>query len=220
MKSGSVKRALVLGGILMLVGVLAFIDVFVDLSPWVWVILFAAAGVGALAVYLTDRSDWSLLIPAYVMLAIALLIALAESQILRGEAVAVFVLIVIALPFLVVFLRNRSQWWALIPAYVLAAVALMIGLQEIGILSDAVTAPYVLAAIAIPFFVVFARNRRQWWFLIPAGVLTIVALSLLIAEDVGGYVGPVILVVVGIVIVARLLTRGRRTDAVESSEDE
>ena len=220
MKSGSVKRALVLGGILMLVGVLAFIDVFVDLSPWVWVILFAAAGVGALAVYLTDRSDWSLLIPAYVMLAIALLIALAESQIVRGEAVAVFVLIVIALPFLVVFLRNRSQWWALIPAYVLAAVALMIGLQEIGILSDAVTAPYVLAAIAIPFFVVFARNRRQWWFLIPAGVLTIVALSLLIAEDVGGYVGPVILVVVGIVIVARLLTRGRRTDAVESSEDE
>ena len=220
MKSGSVKRALVLGGILMLVGVLAFIDVFVDLSPWVWVILFAAAGVGALAVYLTDRSDWSLLIPAYVMLALALLIALAESQILRGEAVAVFVLIVIALPFLVVFLRNRSQWWALIPAYVLAAVALMIGLQEIGILSDAVTAPYVLAAIAIPFFVVFARNRRQWWFLIPAGVLTIVALSLLIAEDVGGYVGPVILVVVGIVIVARLLTRGRRTDAVESSEDE
>lgn len=220
MKSGSVKRALVLGGILMLVGVLAFIDVFVDLSPWVWVILFAAAGVGALAVYLTDRSDWSLLIPAYVMLAIALLIALAESQILRGEAVAVFVLIVIALPFLVVFLRNRSQWWALIPAYVLAAVALMIGLQEIGILSDAVTAPYVLAAIAIPFFVVFARNRRQWWFLIPAGVLTIVALSLLIAEDVGGYVGPVILVVVGIVIVARLLTRGRRQDTGESAKGE
>ena len=204
------KQALVWAGILMLVGVLALVDVFASLSPWTWVIVSGAAGVGALAVYLTDRADWSLLLPAYVMFVIALLIALDTSRVLRGEATAVFVLIAVALPFLVVYLRNRSQWWALIPAYVLAAVALMLGLQEAGVLSESLTAPYVLFVIAIPFFVIFARKPKQWWPLIPAVVLTIVGLSLLIATDVGGYIGPVILVVIGVVIAARLLRQGLR----------
>ena len=210
MRARTGKQALVWAGILMLVGVLALLDTFASLRPWVWVILFAVAGVGALAVYLTDRPDRSLLLPAYVMFVIALLIALDTARVLQGDATAVFVLIAIALPFLVVFLGNRSQWWALIPAYVLAAVALMLGLQEAGVLSESLTAPYVLFAIAIPFFVIFARKPKQWWPLIPAVVLTIVGLSLLIAADVGEYIGPVILVVVGVVIAARLLRQGLR----------
>ena len=56
---------------------------------------------------------------------------------------AVLVLIAIAIPFLVVFLRNRKRWRALIPAYVLVAVALMIGLEGAGILREPLVAPYV-----------------------------------------------------------------------------
>jgi len=209
MKAGSVKQSIVWAGILMLVGILALINVYVSLGAWVWVAALAAAGAVALAVYLTDRSNGSLLVPAYVALAVALLIALTTLGALRGEAVAVFVLLVIAIPFLTIWLRDRRQWWSLIPAYVLCAVALMLALQDARILSEQLTAPYVLFCIAIAFFVVYARNRKQWWFLIPAGVLTIVGLSLLIAADVGTYIVPLILVAAGVVIVVRLLVRRR-----------
>jgi hypothetical protein len=212
MRSDSGKQALLWAAILMAIGIVALIDVYADLSPWVWVALLAVAGAGAFVVYLTDRSNWLLLIPAYVMLAVALLVTFSMTGVLRHDATAVFVLIAIALPFLVVFLRNRNQWWWLIPGYVLAAVALMIGLQAAGVLSDALTGPYVLFAIAIPFFVLFARRPRRWWPLIPAGVLTIVALSLLVAEDAGGYIGPLILIGVGGAIGARLLMRRRGPD--------
>lgn len=210
MKWGSVKQSIVLASSLMLVGILALIEVYIDLSPWVWVAAFAVAGVVAFVVYLTDRPNWSLLVSTYVMLAIAALIALSTLDMLRGEAVAVFALLVIAIPFLTVYLHDRSQWWALIPAYVMLAVASMIGLQEVGLLSEQLTGSYVLFCVAIPFFVVYARNPKQWWFLIPAGVLTIVGLSLLIAADVGTYIVPVILIAAGALIVVRMLRGDRR----------
>jgi membrane protease YdiL (CAAX protease family) len=62
-----------------------------------------------------------------------------------------------ALPFLVVFLRDRNKWGGLIPAY-------------------------VLFAVAIPFFVVYARNSQQWWALIAGGILAVIGLPFLIAE--------------------------------------
>ena len=69
-----------------------------------------------------------MLIATYVLWAVTLLVILVTLDILRDEAVAFYVLLVIALPFLFVYYRDRSQWWALIPAYVLIAVAVMVGL--------------------------------------------------------------------------------------------
>lgn len=213
MKPRSVKQSVVWAVVLMLVGVLALINTFVPLGPVVWTIALGAAGLVALAVYLTDRRAWGLLITGYALLAIAALILLVVLDLLREGAVAVFVLVVIAIPFLTVFFRKRENWWALIPGYILLAVALMILLQELRILDEELTAPYVLFSVAIPFYVVFLRDMRQWWFLIPAGVLTIVGLSLLAATDVGAYVVPALLVVAGVVIIARLLMGGRRSSA-------
>jgi hypothetical protein len=49
----------------------ALVEAYTDLTPWVWVAILAAAGLGVFGVYLTDRSQWDLLIPAYVMWAVA-----------------------------------------------------------------------------------------------------------------------------------------------------
>jgi hypothetical protein len=144
------------------------------------------------------------------MAAIAVLVALLTLDVLQGDIVAIFVLVVIALPFLAVYLRDRAQWWFLIPAYVLLAVAVMIGLESAGILGDELTATFVLLCVAVPFFIVFLRNREQWWFLIPAGVLTIIALGLLATANVGAYIVPVVLIIAGVVLAVRLLTGSRR----------
>ena len=207
MLSKATKQGLIWGGVLILMGVLLVVETVTDLSAWIWVVLLVAGGLGAFGLYLTDRSDWAMLLSAYVLWAIAILIALVTLDVLRDDAVAFYVLIAIALPFLAVFYRNRAQWWALIPAYVLAAVAVMIGLTGLGVLEDDLVAGYVLIAIAIPFFVVYARNRTQWWPLIPGGILAIIGLSFLIAEGAFVYIGALALVLVGGWILLRAFIR-------------
>lgn len=207
MKSKAARRGLVWGGILILVGVLLLVETVTDLSAWIWVVLLAAGGLGAFGLYLADRCDRPMLLTAYVLWAIALLIALVTLNILRDDAVAVYVLLVIALPFLAVFYYNRALWWALIPAYVLLVVAVMLALTGLGVLDDLLVPAYILFAIAIPFFVVWARYRRLWWALIPGGILAIVGLSFLIAEAAIEYIGALVLLAAGVWILVRAFTR-------------
>ena len=214
MKSQTRKQALVWGGLLIFFGVITLAETFTDLTTWTWVALLAAGGLGVFAVYLTDRSDRGLLIPAYVLWAIAGLIALITLNILRDESIATYVLTAIALPFLVAFLRDRSKWGALIPAYVLLAVGVMVGLIGAGVLSDLLVPAYVMFAIAIPFFVVYARDPKQWWALIPAGIMAVIGLSFLIAEAAVQYIGPVAMILVGAWLLVRMFTRGEPADMV------
>jgi hypothetical protein len=214
MKSQTRKQALVWGGLLIFFGAITLVETFTDLTAWTWVALLAAAGLGVFAVYLTDRSDRGLLIPAYVMWAIAGLIALITLNVLRGESVATYVLTAIALPFLAVFLRDRSKWGALIPAYVLLAVGVMVGLIGARVLSDLLVPAYVMFAIAIPFFVVYTRNPKEWWPLIPAGIMAVIGLSFLIAEAAVQYIGPVVMILAGAWILVRMFTRGEPADIV------
>jgi hypothetical protein len=211
MKTQARRQDVVWGGLLLLFGVMALVETYTDLSAWVWVAILAAAGLGAFGVYLTNRSDWGLLIPAYVLWAIAGLVGLIELNILRDESVATYVLAAIALPFLVVYLRNRDQWWALIPAYVLLAVGVMVGLIGLGVLDDLLVPAYVMFAIAIPFFAVYARNTKQWWALIPGGIMAVIGLSFLIAEAAAQYIGPAVLILVGAWVLVRQFMRREPT---------
>jgi len=211
MKSQARRQGLVWGGLLIFFGVVALVEAYTDLTAWVWVAILAAAGLGVFGVYLTDRFQWGLLIPAYVLWAVALMVALIELNVLRDESVATYVLAAIALPFLVAFLRDRSQWGLLVPAYVLLAVGVMIGLIGRGVLSDLLIPSYVLFAIAIPFFVVYARDPKQWWPLIPGGITAVIGLAFLVAEAAAQYVGPAVLVLVGVWILVRVFTRKEPT---------
>jgi hypothetical protein len=207
MKSSTIRQSIVWGGVLILVGLLLLVNQFVELSPWVWVLMLAAAGLGAFGLYLTDRSDWAMLLATYVLWAITMLVALIELNVLHDDAIAIYALIAIALPFLAVFWRDRAQWWALIPAYVLLVIGVMIGLIGLGVLDDLLVPAYVLFAIAIPFFVVYARDRRLWWALIPGGILAVVGLSFLVIEAALAYIGAVVLLIVGAWILVRVFTR-------------
>lgn len=207
MESRARKQAIVRGGLLVFFGVLALVEVYTSLTLWTWTGLLAAAGLGALLVFFTDRSDWGLLIPTYVLWAIAAMLALIELDVLRDEFIALYAILAVALPFLVVFLRDRSQWWALIPAYVLIAVGVMVILIEQGALEDELPAAYVMLAVAAPFFVVYARNPKAWWPLIPGGILAVIGLFFLLAGGLLQYVPAVALLLVGAWILVRQFTR-------------
>ena len=197
------RQGLVWGSFLTGIGILALLENYIDLSAWVWIAALAVAGFGFYSIYRTDRSDQLSLIPAYVVWAIALMVALITLNILQDEGIATYVLAAIALPFLRVFLRDRGQWWALIPAYVLLVIGVMVGLIGLGVLDDLLIPAYVMFAIAIPFFVVYTHTTAQWWALIPGGVMAVIGLSFLLAEAAAQYIGPVLLVVAGVWILVR-----------------
>jgi hypothetical protein len=203
MPERATRQVLIWSCVLILLGALSLLNLYITLSAWLWVVVLAAAGLGAYVLYLSDRSDKYVLLAAYVLWAIALLIALVTLNVLRGEAVAFFVLLVIALPFLALWRNNRAEWWWLVPAYTLAAVAVMIGLIGLGLLDDLLVPAYVMFAIAIPFFVVYLRNRAQWWWLVPAGIMTAIGVSFLIAEGALVYIGGAALIAAGVWLLAR-----------------
>lgn len=176
MSSWSRKQSLVWGSLLIVFGVMSFVETIFNPTPWLWVAVLAISGLGVFAVYLTDRSEWGFLITTYALWATAILIALAVLDIVPGTFIAIYVLVAIALPFLLVYLRDRNNWWALIPSYVLLAIGAMLLLTEWSILPDDFVATFVLAAIALPFLVVFLRDRTNWWALIPAYVLLVVGI--------------------------------------------
>ena len=182
MKQQSRNQALVWGGLLIIFGVVGLVESFTDLTPWAWVAILAVTGLGIFAVFLWDRSEWWPLIPTYVLWAIAGLLALVELNVLRDQFLPTYVLSIIAIPFIVVYLRDRGQWWALIPAYVLLGVAAMLLLSETGLLRDAFQGTFVLTAIALPFLLIYLQDRAKWWALIPAYVLFSIGVMILLEE--------------------------------------
>jgi hypothetical protein len=175
-KDSSTKQGVIWGGLLIVFGVIGLVDSLMDLSFWVWVVALAVMGVGVFAVFLVDTSEWWPLIPAYILIALAVFIATVELQILGDVLIAPVVLALIAIPFLVVYFRDRSQWWPLIPSYVLLIVAAMIAFIDTGLLQDAWVATFVLGGIGLPFLVVYLLNRSNWWALIPAYVMFVIGI--------------------------------------------
>jgi hypothetical protein len=220
------KRGLIWGGLLILLGGLLLVEQYTDLelSAWIWVGVLAFVGLIAFVFYLSDRSDVWLLLTTYILWAVAGLITLTTLDVLQDDLVALYVLTAIALPFLAVYLRDRAQWWALIPAYVLIAVGLMVALIGLGILSDLLIPGYVMFAIAIPFFVVFARDTKQWWALIPGGVLAFIGVAFFVAEAALQFILPAFLILIGLWILARGLLRkdrdGRKEQTAAAPSDE
>ena len=212
MKSQAGKQGFVWGGLLIIIGFVALLETFFDLSAWVWVAILAVCGFGTYALYATERSEKWMLIVSYALLAIAGLVSLTTLNVLRDPFIATYVLTVIALPFVVSFLQgDRTKWGKLIPAYVLLAVGVMVPLIDFGILDGILVAAYVLFAIAVPFFVVYARDSKQWWALIPGGITAVIGLSFLIAGDVSKYVVPAVLIIAGTWVLVRQFSR-KETD--------
>jgi hypothetical protein len=195
------------GGFLIILGVVLLLEYFGELGLWPWVAFLTFFGLGFYALYATDRTQKGLLIPSYILLAIAGLLAMLELDILRDDAVALYVLTIIAIPFLYTYLRDRRAWWALIPAYVMFAVAGLIGLNYFDLFPGSTEVSYIMFAIAAPFLFVYARNTRNWWALIPGGIMAIIGIAFLLTVDIGRYIGPGVLILVGVWVLFRAFIR-------------
>jgi len=135
--------------------------------------LFFGLLIPFVAAYLTDRvRNWWALIPGGVMLFLALTTLLVDST--GGEWVGALFLFMIALSFFVVYLNNSTRTWALLVAYITGVLGIA-PLMSMGGRDAAYFGPIFLFAVALPFFYVYFRSPENWWAIIPAGSVTIVA---------------------------------------------
>jgi hypothetical protein len=74
--------------------------------------------------------------------------------------------------FLSVYLSNREHWWSLIPGFVLLSIA---GIIILGFffpeLERRLGGSLFLGGIGLAFWLVYLTERRNWWAVIPGGVL-------------------------------------------------
>src|ERR1043165_530735 len=126
------------------------------------------------AAYFMDRErNWWALIPGGVMTFLALTTLLVDRT-ARDEWVGSLFLFMVAVSFLFVYLQRRTRIWALIVAYSVGVLGFAPLLASFGRNADYFGALF-LFAIALPFFAVYFRSVANWWAIIPAGVLTTLA---------------------------------------------
>jgi len=201
------KHGLVWGSLAILLGLMSLLENFTYLGPYVWAAALIFSGLGVYGLYASDRSEKWMLITSYVLLVIGVMVALINLGVIRDEGIATYVLWVIGLPFLWAYLRDRTQWYYLIPAYALFAVGLMVGLIGLRVLDDFLIPAYVMFAVAVPFIVVYVQDKKKWWALIPGGIMGFMGIAFLLADDSVRFVVPLALIVGGIWVLVRQFTK-------------
>lgn len=88
--------------------------------------------------------------------------------------------------FVTYFVSGVRNWGWLFPACIFAGLALTLYMATNGVDSAAVGSP-LFVAIAVPFVVVYAQERgRNWWALIPTGVMAFLTFATLVVDSTRG----------------------------------
>jgi hypothetical protein len=88
------------------------------------------------------------------------------------------------LVFLLVFLLNTDDWWALIPGFVLTGLGtiifMSISMEDVG---DQWAGAIFLGFISLAFLLIYFFHNEHWWAVIPGGVLFTLAIVSLLSEN-------------------------------------
>jgi len=202
------------GLLLVVTGVLFLLDSMnvINIGEVIWGVLFGVGGLAFLTVYFSWRENWWALIPGFVLLAIGSLILLERTLPGGlGNWGGSLVLGGIGLAFLAVYLSNREFWWALIPAGVMATLALVVGLENA--LGDVEVGGVFFLGLALTFALVGLLPNPQGsmrWAFIPAVILGVIGLLIMVAmPTVINYLWALALIAAGLILLVRAL-RTRR----------
>jgi hypothetical protein len=161
--------------------------------------LFFGLLIPFVAAYLTDRSkNWWALIPGGVMLFLAMTTLLVDN--VGGEWVGSMFLFLIGLSFFVVYMNDRTRTWALLVAYILGVLSIAPAMASFSGDTAAYFGSVFLLAVGLPFFVLYFREPKNWWAIIPAGIMTTLAVITTLAlagwltdSNQGGYANAILM---------------------------
>ncbi|MCS7219738.1 MAG: hypothetical protein RML36_12505 [Anaerolineae bacterium] len=86
------------------------------------------------------------------------------------------------LGFLAYYIYHRAQWWPILPGLTLLGASAMIYLGAREAVHSEALASLLLLALAIAFAIVYGADRRNWWAIIPGGILLVIGLVVLLSQ--------------------------------------
>lgn len=192
------KQSLNLGLVLVSLGVLALLGnlgFFNGFSGLVGSLVLATAGFLFGRIYIGNhRHIWALLIGfGFFAAAVA---ALATD--LSGA----YFLAILGSGFAFTYLQHRQHWWAIIPAGVLASLALVVGIEEQLPFFAGVQSSVFFLGIALTFaYLYVAPELKKRWALYPA--IGIMILAMLSSSFSGSWFLALILIMTGVYLLKR-----------------
>jgi hypothetical protein len=201
-----------LGGLLVLLGVFLLaqtLGILAITSPAAWSVVFIIVGLAFLSVMLRGRGEWWPLIPGFAFLAIGLITGLQAVAPGLSSAWGGFLFLgLLGVAFVVVYIMQPSNWWAIIPGGTLLTLSL-VTLVEGGGRRGSDGGPVFLAGLGLTFLIVYfapTPKGRMTWAIIPAGVLFVLALLAGIGRSGAlNVLWPAVLVGAGLYLVYRAL---------------
>jgi len=199
-----------LGGLLILGGLLGLLEKFGIISSVgdvFWGLIF-----GAVAVYFLQRlflrKDWWAAFPGFALLGLALSMLLPASLDMFSGLIFFAGL---GIAFVWVYVTDTNHWWAIIPAGV------MFTLGAVSVLSDlsgGETGGFFFIGLGLTFILVtlLPGGGSRTWALIPGAILLV--FGAIIGTPLAGitqYIVPVVLILLGVYITARVFMRQRST---------
>jgi hypothetical protein len=201
------------GFVLVIGGIFLLLDTFglFQAGELFWTVVSAVTGILFLSLFVSNRDHWWALIPGTIFLAISALIGL--NTFLPGfsekNLSGTIILGGISLSFFLVYLAERSNWWAIIPAGVIATIAIVAGLDidSLGFASGGIFFLGLGLTFALVAILPNSTGQMRWaW--IPAGILGLMGIVILIAaEEYINYIWPSVLILAGLYLVIRSITQ-------------
>jgi hypothetical protein len=176
---------LILGGLLVVVGILALLDTLTvfPFTGILWGLIFASAGAGFLVYMMGERSAWWAVIPGVILLGLGTIIGLTSLFPGWGDRISGPIFLSgISLAFWLVYVRNRNFWWAIIPGGVMGSLAVTAFMDEFTRFDGGF---FFLFGLALTFALIALLpglpGNRQWpW--IPASILFVISVLALFSS--------------------------------------
>jgi hypothetical protein len=114
--------------------------------------------------------------------------------------------------FISYFTSGLKEWGWLFPAGIFGGLAVTIALAVNNVDSAAVASP-LFFGLFIPFAAAYLTDRtKNWWALIPGGVMLFLAMTTLLVDNVGGeWVGSLFLFLIGLSFLVVYINNRTRT---------
>jgi hypothetical protein len=195
---------LILGGVMFLLQNLGILP----LGNLFWALLLALAGVFFLSIFFQQRANFWALIPGFTLFSITILIALEWLfPNMAGKLGGPIVLGGIGASFIVIYLIDRENWWALIPGGVMLTLTVITSLDSA--LPGFETGGIFFLGLGLTFALLGALSNPDSdlrWAWIPAGILVLAGvLFVAAAENLLVYIWPAGLILIGGYLIFRAL---------------
>lgn len=178
---------LVTSGVVLLLFTLDALGSYQPAAQLILSVALAIASISFFVAYVTARTNWWRLIPAWTLLALGGMVFSTPAVNLAGTRPAALLFGGLALAFTHIYLLNRTEhWWAIMPGGFMWVLSLVIFLSA-WLESLNILGALLFMGMGLVFGLVYllGDRYRQWWAVLPGTILVAFGLFVLFAANVG-----------------------------------